>query len=126
MRTCRAMGIDTVAVYSDADVDAPFVRAAAVQAGADGVHPGYGFLSENASFAQRVIDAGLTWVGPPPRAIEAMGSKLAARDAMSAAGVRVVPGADLTDVRDDELVAVATGLGLPVLVKASFGGGGRG
>jgi acetyl/propionyl-CoA carboxylase alpha subunit len=144
------MGIDTVAVYSDTDADAPFVReaddavplggaapgesylrgdavlAAAVRAGADGVHPGYGFLSENASFAQRVIDAGLTWVGPPPRAIEAMGSKLAAREMMIDAGVRVVPGADLTDVNDDKLVAVATSLGLPVLVKASFGGGGRG
>ena len=150
MRTCRAMGIHTVAVYSDPDADAPFVRdadeavplggaspaesylradaliAAAARAGADAVHPGYGFLSENASFAQQVIDAGLIWVGPPPRAIEAMGSKLAARDAMTAAGVRVVPGVDLTDVRDHELVAVATGLGLPVLVKASFGGGGRG
>ncbi|MEO5839330.1 MAG: biotin carboxylase N-terminal domain-containing protein [Acidimicrobiales bacterium] len=150
MRTCRAMGIDTVAVYSDADADAPFVHeaddavpiggaapgesylrgdavvAAALRVGADGVHPGYGFLSENAPFAQRVIDAGLTWVGPPPSAIEAMGSKLAAREMMIDAGVRVVPGADLTDLSDDKLLAVATGLGLPVLVKASFGGGGRG
>ena len=150
MRTCRAMGIETVAVYSDADADAPFVReadeavplggtspgesylradavlAAAERVSADSVHPGYGFLSENASFAQRVIDAGLTWVGPPPRAIEAMGSKLAAREMMIEADVRVVPGADLTDLSDDKLLAVAGGLGLPVLVKASFGGGGRG
>ena len=144
------MGIDTIAVYSDADAGAPFVleadsavplggaapadsylRADAVldaarRAGADAVHPGYGFLSENASFAQRVIDAGLTWVGPPPAAIDAMGSKLAARDLMVAAGVPVVPGHDLTAVSDGELVAVADRLGLPVLVKASFGGGGRG
>jgi acetyl-CoA carboxylase biotin carboxylase subunit len=150
MRTCRTMGIDTVAVYSDPDADAPFVREADVavplggaapgesylradavldaarRAGADAIHPGYGFLSENASFAQRVIDAGLTWVGPPPSAIEAMGSKLAARELMMAAGVPVVPGVDLAGVSDDELVTVATQLGMPVLVKASFGGGGRG
>ena len=150
MRTCRAMGIDTVAVYSDPDADAPFVHeadeavplggstpaesylradvvlAAAALSGADAVHPGYGFLSENSSFARQVIAGGLTWIGPPPEAIESMGSKLAAREMMSDAGVPVVPGADLTDVRDDKLVAAATALGLPVLVKASFGGGGRG
>ena len=150
MRTCRTMGIETVAVYSEPDAEAAFVReadvavplggaspsdsylrgdavvAAAVRSGADAVHPGYGFLSENAAFAQQVIDAALIWVGPPPPAIEAMGSKLAAREVMTAAGVRVVPGADLTGVSDDGLVAVASDLGLPVLVKASFGGGGRG
>jgi acetyl/propionyl-CoA carboxylase alpha subunit len=144
------MGIETVAVYSDPDADAPFVHEAdqAVplggaspdesylrvdalldalrRTGADAVHPGYGFLSENASFAQAVIDAGAIWVGPPPSAIEAMGSKLAARELMTAAGVPVVPGVDLTDVADDELKDVARPLGLPVLVKASFGGGGRG
>ena len=150
MRTCRAMGIETVAVYSDADAGAPFVHEAdvavplggaapaesylrgdavldaAARAGADAVHPGYGFLSENASFAQQAIDAGLAWVGPPPAAIEAMGSKLAAREMMIAAGVPVVPGHDLAGVADDELVGVAERLGLPVLVKASYGGGGRG
>jgi acetyl-CoA carboxylase biotin carboxylase subunit len=150
MRTCRAMGVETVAVYSEPDADAPFVyeadvavplggaapgesylRADAVldaarRTGADAIHPGYGFLSENASFARAVIDAGLTWVGPPPSAIDAMGSKLAARELMIAAGVPVVPGVDLTGVADDDLAATATRLGLPVLVKASFGGGGRG
>src|SRR5207244_4987160 len=115
-RTCRRMAIATVAVYSDRDGGLPFVReadeavpiggafpaesylradaiiAAARRAGADAVHPGYGFLAERASFAQAVIDAGLTWIGPSPAAIEAMGSKVAARDRMIAAGVPVLPG----------------------------------
>jgi acetyl/propionyl-CoA carboxylase alpha subunit len=141
-RTARAMGISTVAVYSDADADAPFVRdadlsvrlpgaapadtylrgdlvvAAAKAAGADAVHPGYGFLSENAAFAQSVVDAGLTWVGPPPSAIEAMGSKLGAKEMMRAAGVPTLPWA--TDVSG------AADVGFPLLVKASAGGGGRG
>jgi propionyl-CoA carboxylase alpha chain len=149
-RTCRAMGIDTVAVYSEADADAPFVReadeavalggaaasesylrgdaivAAARLVGADAVHPGYGFLSENAVFAQQCIDAGLTWVGPPPKAIEAMGSKLAARDLMAAAGVPVLPGVDVSGVADEELAGVVAHLPAPVIVKASMGGGGRG
>src|SRR5206468_10907400 len=110
-RTAREMGIATVAVYSDADALAPFVREAdeavalpgntpaetylrieavveaAVRSGADAVHPGYGFLSENATFAQAVLDAGLVWVGPPPSAIEAMGSKLGAKRMMREAGV---------------------------------------
>ncbi|HET6817980.1 MAG TPA: biotin carboxylase N-terminal domain-containing protein [Mycobacteriales bacterium] len=141
-RTARAMGIATVAVYSDADADAPFVRdadeavrlpgaapadtylradlviAAAKAAGADAVHPGYGFLSENATFAQSVLDAGLVWVGPPPGAIEAMGSKLGAKEMMRAAGVPTLPWA--TEV------AGAAEVGFPLLVKASAGGGGRG
>jgi len=141
-RTARAMGISTVAVYSDADADAPFVReadlavrlpgtaptdtylrgdlivAAAQAAGAEAVHPGYGFLSENAAFAQQVVDAGLTWVGPPASAIEAMGSKLGAKEMMRAAGVPTLPWA--TDV------AGAADVGFPLLVKASAGGGGRG
>ena len=141
-RSAREMGISTVAVYSDADADAPFVRdadvavrlpgtspadtylradlivAAAEATGADAIHPGYGFLSENAGFAQAVVDAGLTWVGPPPSAIEAMGSKLGAKEMMRAAGVPTLPWA--TDVSG------ASDVGFPLLVKASAGGGGRG
>jgi propionyl-CoA carboxylase alpha chain len=141
-RTARAMGIRTVAVFSDADADAPFVRQAdaavrlpgltsaetylridriidaAKAAGADAVHPGYGFLSENAGFARAVIDAGLVWVGPPPDAIETMGSKLAAKALMQKAGVPTLPWS--TDPAD------AAAVGFPLLVKASAGGGGRG
>ena len=150
MRTCRVMGIRTVAVYSEPDEPMPFVRAAdeavalggaspkesyldveklvhaARVSGADAVHPGYGFLSENADFARRVGDAGLTFVGPPPTAIDAMGSKLGARDIMTRAGVPVVPGAELSGASDAEISARAEAIGYPVLVKASFGGGGRG
>jgi acetyl/propionyl-CoA carboxylase alpha subunit len=141
-RTAREMGIATVAVHSAADANALFVAeadeavalagntpaetylradlviAAARQAGADAVHPGYGFLSENAAFAQAVADAGITWVGPPPAAIEAMGSKLNAKRMMRAAGVPTLPWAE--DVKD------AADVGYPLLVKASAGGGGRG
>src|SRR5437763_3620705 len=140
--TCRELGIATVAVYADADAGAPHVReadravrlpgsapadtylrgdlivAAALRAGADAVHPGYGFLSENASFAQAVVDAGLTWVGPPPSAIEAMGSKLGAKRMMRDAGVPTLPWAESVDGADE--------VGYPLLVKASAGGGGRG
>jgi propionyl-CoA carboxylase alpha chain len=140
-RTCRDLGIATVAVYSDPDADAPHVAeadlavrlpgatpgetylrqdllvAAAVSAGADAVHPGYGFLSENPQFARAVVDAGLTWVGPPDAVIAAMGSKIAAKRLMTDAGVPVLP-----ELRPDDL----TGADLPVLVKASAGGGGRG
>jgi propionyl-CoA carboxylase alpha chain len=140
-RTCRALGLGTVAVFSDPDADAPHVReadaavrlpgaaptdtylradlivAAARQAGADAVHPGYGFLSENAAFARAVIDAGLTWIGPPPDAIEAMGSKIESKRLMDEAGVPV-----LRELDPDALTAED----LPVLIKASAGGGGRG
>ena len=149
-RTCRDMGIATVAVYSDADADAPFVReadeavplggqtpaesylrgdlvvAAALRVGADAVHPGYGFLSENAGFATACAEAGLTFVGPGVKAIELMGSKLTARSLMEDAGVPVLPGRDLTDVDDDKVLGLAEEVGWPILVKASFGGGGRG
>ena len=149
-RTCRDMGIATVAVYSDADADAPFVLeadeavplggslpadsylradlvvAAAVLVGADAVHPGYGFLSENADFARRCESAGITFIGPGVKAIELMGSKLTARELMQDAGVPVLPGRDLTGVSDEAVAAVADEVGWPVLVKASFGGGGRG
>ncbi|WP_290706538.1 MULTISPECIES: acetyl/propionyl/methylcrotonyl-CoA carboxylase subunit alpha [Gordonia] len=139
--TCRAMGIGTVAVYSDPDAQAPHVQQAdvAVQlpgstsaqtylrgeliidaaraAGADAIHPGYGFLSENAEFAEAVIDAGLVWIGPPPAAITAMGSKVNAKELMAAAGVPVL--GDLDPAR-------VTAADLPLLIKASAGGGGRG
>ena len=143
-RTAREMGIRTVAVHSEVDADALHVRVmdeavaigpaeparsyldiaailrAARDTGSDAVHPGYGFLSENAGFAQAVLDAGLTWVGPPPAAMAALGDKLAGRRAALAAGVPVVPG---TTTRDPAVIAA---LGFPLLVKASGGGGGRG
>lgn len=149
-RTARALGLRTVAVHSEADAGAPHVRladdavclgsgpaaasylnaaailAAARATGAQAVHPGYGFLSENADFAQAVIEAGLVWVGPPPAAIAAMGDKAAARQRMAAAGVPVVPGYDGTDQSDARLAAEAARIGWPVMVKAAAGGGGRG
>ncbi|MCU1628232.1 MAG: Methylcrotonoyl-CoA carboxylase [Pseudonocardia sp.] len=148
MRTAHALGISTVAVFSDPDADAPFVKAAdeavrlpgaaptdtylradlviaaAKATGADAVHPGYGFLSENAQFARDCAEAGLTFVGPSPEAIASMGSKLEAKALMEKAGVPVLPGATVTEETD--LGAVAAGIGFPVLVKAAFGGGGRG
>jgi acetyl/propionyl-CoA carboxylase alpha subunit len=146
-RTCREMGIATVAVFSDPDAGAPFVReadaavrlpgstpaetylrgdlviAAAQRAGADAIHPGYGFLSEDAAFARAVVAAGLTWIGPPPEAVEAMGSKLAAKELMAAAGVPCLPGGEVDPVT---AASVAEKVGYPVLVKAAYGGGGRG
>ncbi len=140
-RTCRDLGLATAAVFSDADAAAPYVTeadravrlpgtapadtylridlivAAAIQAGADAVHPGYGFLSENAAFARAVIDAGLCWIGPPPDAVDAMGSKIEAKAMMAAAGVPVLAELDPAAVTADDL---------PVLIKASAGGGGRG
>jgi acetyl/propionyl-CoA carboxylase alpha subunit len=148
MRTAHALGISTVAVFSDPDADAPFVKAAdeavrlpgaaptdtylradlviaaAKATGADAVHPGYGFLSENAQFARDCAEAGLTFVGPSPEAIASMGSKLEAKALMEKAGVPVLPGATVTEETD--LGAVAAEIGFPVLVKAAFGGGGRG
>lgn len=136
--TCRRLGIGTVAVYTDSDVNSPHVGeadarvrlegrsgyldagqliAAARAAGADAVHPGYGFLSENAEFASAVRDAGLTWIGPPPAAVAAMGSKIEAKKMMAAAGVPVLDELDPESVTADQL---------PVLIKASAGGGGRG
>ena len=144
---CRLRGIATVAVHSDPDAAAPFVAAAdeavplggttaaesyldidavldaAARTGADAVHPGYGFLAENATFAERVIAADLVWIGPPPEAIKAMGSKVRARKLMEAAGVPIVPGRELGD---DDLAAAAEEVGYPLLVKASAGGGGKG
>ncbi len=150
IRTARAMGIATVAVYSDADAKALHVRqadeavhigpspaaesylvgekiiAAARQTGANAIHPGYGFLSENAGFAQSVIDAGLIWVGPKPASIDAMGLKDAAKERMIAAGVPVTPGYLGEDQSVERLIAEAEKIGYPVLIKAVAGGGGKG
>lgn len=150
MRTARSMGIRTVAVYSEADRHAPHVRYAdeavcigpppssqsylmgdkiievAKQLNVDGIHPGYGFLSENAKFAQAVTDAGIKFIGPGPKAIEVMGSKLAAKDAVKKYDIPMVPGLDhaITDI--GEAKKVAEDIGFPVLIKASAGGGGKG
>lgn len=150
MRTLRDLGISPVTVHSEADAHALHVRMAdasvcvgpeassqsylqmgrvieaALQLGAQAIHPGYGFLSENAKFAQMVLDAGLVWIGPPAEAIRTMGDKLDARRTVTAAGVPVVPGVSEA-VRDTQkALAVAESVGFPVMVKASAGGGGKG
>jgi propionyl-CoA carboxylase alpha chain len=150
LRTCREMGLGTVAVYSDADATAPHVRMAdravrlgpapsnqsyllvervldaARQTGADGIHPGYGFLSENADFAQACADAGIAFIGPSPDAIRAMGDKTAARALMERAGVPMAPGTTDAVASADEAQGVAREIGYPVLLKAAAGGGGKG
>ncbi|RKT57535.1 acetyl/propionyl/methylcrotonyl-CoA carboxylase subunit alpha [Saccharothrix australiensis] len=150
IRACRDAGLASVAVYADPDRDAPFVRLAdeafalgggtpgesylssdklldvAKRAGADSVHPGYGFLSENADFAQAVLDAGLTWIGPTPQAIRDLGDKVTARHIALRAGAPLVPGTKDPVSGPDEVVAFAREHGLPVAIKAAFGGGGRG
>lgn len=149
IRACQELGYEAVAIYSEADRLAPHVRMAqeahtvgpaqatesylrgdkiidiARKSGADGIHPGYGFLAENAEFAEAVIDAGLTWIGPPPHAIRLMGDKVVARKTMVSANVPLVPGTD-QNMRDDDLLLAAKQMGFPVLVKASAGGGGKG
>ncbi|PPK61337.1 acetyl/propionyl/methylcrotonyl-CoA carboxylase subunit alpha [Actinokineospora auranticolor] len=148
--TLRRMGIRSVAVYSDADAGARHVReadvavrlgpaaaresylaidkvvAAAVQTGAEAVHPGYGFLAENVEFARACAEAGLVFIGPPVGAIDAMGDKIRAKLTVSAAGVPVVPGRTEPGMSDDDLVAAAGEIGYPVLLKPSAGGGGKG
>jgi 3-methylcrotonyl-CoA carboxylase alpha subunit len=150
IRTARRMGVRTIAVYSEADAGAPHVREADVavaigpspaaesylvpakildaarQTGAAAIHPGYGFLSENAAFAEAVIAAGLVWIGPPPSAIRAMGLKDAAKRLMAEAGVPVTPGYLGDDQGADRLRAEADRIGYPVLIKAVAGGGGKG
>jgi len=156
LRACEERGVQTVAIYSDADrtafhvryaneayhigpsparesyLNIPAITAVAKQSGAEAVHPGYGFLSENAEFAQAVLDSGLAWVGPSPDAIRAMGDKIAARRTMISAGVPVVPGSDTGSFRDvaypsdSVLLSAADEIGYPVLVKAAAGGGGKG
>ena len=150
MATAHRMGIETVAVYSDADADSLHVQqatqayalggltsaqsyldvskllAAAKATGADAVHPGYGFLSEDAGFAQAVQDAGLTWIGPPPAAIRQLGSKSAAKQLAKAHGVPCLPGYEGEDQSEQRFAAEAAAIGYPVMVKAVAGGGGRG
>jgi acetyl-CoA/propionyl-CoA carboxylase, biotin carboxylase, biotin carboxyl carrier protein len=150
IRTLRALGIGSVAVYSDADAGARHVREAdeairlgpapaaesylradrivdaACRAGAQAVHPGYGFLSENTAFAVACAEAGLVFIGPPPEAIAAMGDKIRAKETVAAAGVPVVPGAGKPGMSDDELVRALEETGFPLLIKPSAGGGGKG
>jgi acetyl-CoA carboxylase, biotin carboxylase subunit len=150
IRTARRMGIRSIAVYSDADAGLPYVTEAdeavhlgppapaqsylnsallldaARKTGAAAVHPGYGFLAENAGFARAVTDAGLTWIGPSPEAIEQMGDKIRARNLMAAAGVPVAPGTAEPVADADAAVAEAERIGYPVMVKAAAGGGGIG
>ena len=149
-RTLRELGIGCVAVYSEADRRARHVRVSdeayligpgpasesylraevvvetALRAGAEAIHPGYGFLAENAAFARIVGSAGLTWIGPPPAAIELMGSKTAARTAMRAAGVPIVPGATEPVATAEEVLSLGAEIGYPVIIKAAAGGGGKG
>ena len=150
IRAAKDAGIASVAVYADPDRDAPFaaladeafslggataaesyldmdkILDAAEKAGADAIHPGYGFLSENAEFARRVIDAGLTWIGPSPESIAALGDKVTARHIAEAANAPMAPGTKDPVADADEVVAFADQHGLPVAIKAAFGGGGRG
>jgi len=151
LRACRELGIQTVAVYSEADRQAMHVRYAieayllgpapsnesylrgdkiieiARKSGAGAIHPGYGFLAERADFAQAVEDAGLEFIGPKPSAIAAMGDKMIARETMTKAGVPVVPGTEGTgDLSDEELLKIAPEIGFPLLIKATAGGGGKG
>ncbi len=150
VRACKDAGIGSVAIYADQDRDALFVRMAdeayalggaspaetyldiekildvARRTGADGVHPGYGFLAENSAFAQAVIDAGLVWIGPPPSAIDALGDKVQARHIAQKVGAPLVAGTSDPVSGADEVVAFAREHGLPIAIKAAYGGGGRG
>ncbi|HEY5889426.1 MAG TPA: biotin carboxylase N-terminal domain-containing protein [Acidimicrobiia bacterium] len=149
-RTCRRLGVETVAIFSDVDRDEPHVVEAdhafhlpglsaaetyldihriiaiASESGANAIHPGYGFLAENAVFAETVVDAGLVWVGPTPESMRQMGSKIEAKALMAGAGVPILQGVDLSDLPPDEIQTHGNDIGYPLLVKASAGGGGKG
>ncbi|MDP6967206.1 MAG: biotin carboxylase N-terminal domain-containing protein, partial [Candidatus Marinimicrobia bacterium] len=150
IRTCRELGIETVAVFSDADRTSPHVLLAseayaigpapsgesylrqdkivdvAQACGADAIHPGYGFLSENTNFAKAVVDAGMTWIGPPPEAVAIMGDKVSARAIAMEAGASVVPGSAEPVAGEKRAAEIATEIGYPILMKAVGGGGGKG
>src|SRR3712207_511203 len=151
MRTLEEMGIASVAVYSEPDRDSPHARRAdeafllgpgpatesylvvekiievAKQSGAEAIHPGYGFLAENAAFARACEEAGIVFIGPPPDAIDAMGSKTKARELMKDAGVPIVPGTtDPVETVDDARELISDSIGYPVAIKAAGGGGGKG
>ena len=150
IRTLRRLGIRSIAVYSDADADAPHVReadaafrigpaaaaqsyldggailAAAREAGAQAIHPGYGFLSENAEFEAACADAGITFIGPGRRALEVMGDKIRSKEHVAAHGVPVVPGFSAAGMTDAQIAVAADDAGFPLLVKPSAGGGGKG
>ncbi|GER68032.1 biotin carboxylase 2 [Weizmannia acidilactici] len=150
IRTCKKLGVQSVAVYSEADAGSLFVREAdeaycigkppvnqsylnadaiiqaAKESGAEAVHPGYGLLSENAAFAKKCIEAGLVFIGPPPEIVAAMGSKIEARRTMKAAGVPIIEGVDAPLADEEAAVQAAQGIGYPVMLKASAGGGGIG
>lgn len=150
INTLKKMGIQTVAIYSEADRQSPHVVAAdeailmgpppssqsyllgekiienALRLGVDGIHPGYGFLSENAAFARMVTDAGITFIGPSPESMEVMGSKLAAKDAVAAYDIPMIPGTKDAITDADQAKEIAKGIGFPILIKASAGGGGKG
>ena len=150
IRACKDAGLASVAIYSEQDLDALHVTMAdeayalegqsaaesylsvekilkrAADSGADAIHPGYGFLAENTGFARAVIDAELTWIGPPPAAIDALGDKVAARHIATTVGAPLAAGTDGPVSGADEVAAFAAEHGLPVAIKAAFGGGGRG
>jgi len=150
VRACRDAGLESVAIYADQDADLPFVHAAdnavplhgsapsqtyldanrvlnvAIRTQTDAVHPGYGFLAEDPDFAQAVVDAGLTWVGPPPDVIRLLGDKVSARALAASAGIRVLPGSPESVTDPAEVAAFAERYGFPIAIKATHGGGGRG
>jgi len=149
-RTCRELGVKTVAIYSDLDLQAPFVHFCdeaynltgktsletylqsdkiieiCKKSGAEAVHPGYGFLAENSGFATKLVQNGITFIGPPPAAIELMGNKTAARKRMIKSGIPVVPGTESAIRSKEEAIKIAERIGYPILVKAAAGGGGKG
>lgn len=149
-KTCQRLGIDTVVIYSDADKGMPYILEAqqsnfvgaseskesylnmekiiqiAQESGADAIHPGYGFLSENPQFAKKVMDAGIVFIGPKPESMEAMGDKIQARQIMEKAGVPIVPGFSSTHPNPQEFLQKAKEIGFPIMIKATAGGGGKG